>query len=54
MGDLTVDTKIKASDTVCIHTSETTDPETLQKPTAISRYGTSTPDDENRNKVCYN
>lgn len=51
---LTVDTKRKVFDTVCIHTSETTDPETIQKPTAISRYGTSTPDDENRNKVCYN
>lgn len=52
MGDLTVDTKRKALDTVCIHTLETTDPETIQKPTAISRYGT--PDDENRNGVCYN
>lgn len=54
MGDLTVDTKRKALDTVCTHKSETTDPETIQKPTAISTYGTSTPDDKNRNGVCYN
>lgn len=54
MGELTVDRKRKALDTVCIHESETSDPETIERPIAISRYGTSTPDDENRNGVCYN